>query len=114
MKEVKDLIKKSEKFLNTAQLALNSGDFDSCASRCYYAMFYVSEAVLLLKGLKATSHKGVISLFGEHFIQTDTFDKSLGRILNIMYDKRLVGDYGVGFDIKKDDAKTTLMRAGIS
>jgi len=55
MKEIEDLIKKAKRFLRTAELALNDGDYDSCVSRCYYAMFFMAEAVLLTKGLKASS-----------------------------------------------------------
>ena len=79
MKEIEDLIKKAEKFLNTAENALNIEDYDSCASRCYYAMFFMVEAVLLTKGLSASSHKGVISLFGEHFVKTGILGRELGR-----------------------------------
>ncbi|RLA93522.1 MAG: hypothetical protein DRG69_06965, partial [Deltaproteobacteria bacterium] len=61
MKEIKDLIRKAEKFLTTAEHTLNIGDYDSCVSRCYYAMFFMAEAALLTKGLTASSHKGVIS-----------------------------------------------------
>jgi len=69
MKEIKDFIEKAEKFLKTAEQALSIGDYDPCVSRCYYAMFFMAEAVLFTKNLSASSHKGVISLFGEHFIE---------------------------------------------
>nr|HDO81534.1 HEPN domain-containing protein [Candidatus Bathyarchaeota archaeon] len=42
---------------------------------CYYAMFYSTEAILLTNNLKASSHKGVISLFGGHFIKTGKLDR---------------------------------------
>jgi len=42
-------------------------------------MFYSAEAILLTNDLKAPSHKGVISLFGEHFIKTGKLDKELGK-----------------------------------
>ena len=38
MKEIKDFIEKAEKFLKTAEQALNIGDYDSCVStimRCF-------------------------------------------------------------------------------
>ena len=57
-------------------------------------MFFMAEAALLTKNLCASSHKGVISLFGEHFIKTGIFDRDLGKTLNDAYDKRLIGDYG--------------------
>ena len=108
MKEIHDFIKKAEKFLDTADLTLNTGDYDSCVSRCYYAMFFMTEAVLLTKSLKASSHKGVISLFGEHFVKTRIFERELGKNLNDAYDKRLVGDYGVGFVATEEEAKELL------
>lgn len=72
------------------------------------SMFFVAEAVLLTKCLSSSSHKGVISLFGEHFVKTEIFERSLGRALNDAYDKRLVGDYSVGFKINKEEAKDLL------
>jgi len=111
MKEIKDFIEKAEKFLKTAEQALNIGDYDSCVSRCYYAMFFMAEAALLTKNLSASSHKGVISLFGEHFVKTGIFDRGLGKALNDAYDKRLIGDYGVGFTITEEEARDMLETA---
>lgn len=111
MKEIRDFIEKAEKFLNTAENALNNGDYDSCVSRCYYAMFFMAEAVLLTKDLSASSHKGVITLFGEHFVKTKIFERNLGKALNDAYDKRLVGDYGVGFMVTEQQAQDLLETA---
>jgi len=108
LKEITDFITKAEKFLKTAENALNTGDYDSCVSRCYYAMFFMSEAALLTKSLSASSHKGVISLFGEHFVKTEIFERNLGKALNDAYDRRLVGDYGVGFTVTEQQAKDLL------
>ncbi|HIH70014.1 MAG TPA: HEPN domain-containing protein [Methermicoccus shengliensis] len=67
--------------MTTAENALNIGDYDSCVSRSYYAMFFMGEAVLLTKNLSASSHKGVISLFGEHFVKTGIFEREIERRL---------------------------------
>jgi uncharacterized protein (UPF0332 family) len=109
--EIRDLTEKAGKFLITAQQALNTGDYDSCASRCYYAMFFMAEAALLTKNLSASSHKGVITLFGAHFIKTKILERNLGKALNDAYDKRLVGDYGVGFMVTEQQAKDLLITA---
>ncbi len=111
MKEIRDFIAKAEKFIRTAENALNTGDYDSCVSRCYYAMFFVAEAALLTKNLSVSSHKGVISLFGEHFVKTNILERNLGKALNDAYDKRLVGDYGVGFTVTEQQAKDLLKTA---
>ncbi len=111
MKEIRDLMNKAEKFMGTAEHALSMGDYDSCVSRCYYAMFFMAEAGLLTRGLSASSHKGVISLFGRHFVKTGLFERALGKALNDAYDKRLIGDYGVGFMVTQEEA-TDLLEAG--
>ncbi|KPK76888.1 MAG: hypothetical protein AMJ89_03345 [candidate division Zixibacteria bacterium SM23_73] len=111
MKEIKDFTRKAKKYLNTAEHASNDGDYDSCVSRCYYAMFHMIEVLLLTKGLKASSHKGVLSLFGEHFVKTGIFERELGKALNDAYDKRLIGDYGIGFTIAKEEAQKILETA---
>ncbi len=111
MKEIRDFIQKAEKFLITAEHALKLGDYDSCASRCYYAMFFMVEAVLLTKDLSASSHKGVISLFGEHFVKTGIFEREMGKALNDAYDKRLIGDYGIGFMVSEEEAREMLETA---
>ncbi len=47
MKEIRDFMKKAEKFLATAKHAFDTGDYDSCVSSSYYAMFFMAEAALL-------------------------------------------------------------------
>ena len=47
-------------------------------------MSFMAEAALLTKNLSASSHKGVISLFGEHFIKAGIFDRGLGRHLTML------------------------------
>ena len=44
---------------------LKEGDYESSVSRTYYAMFYCAQAILLTKNLSFSSHKGVISAFGD-------------------------------------------------
>ena len=111
MKEIQDLINKAEMFLFTAEQALKTEDYDSCVSRCYYAMFFMAEAALLTEDMSAFSHKGVITLFGQYFVKTKIFGKNLGRALNDAYDKRLVGDYGVGFTVSEHQAMELLQTA---
>mgnify|MGYP006309728585 CR=1 FL=1 len=108
MKELTDLVEKAGRFLRTAERAASDGDYDSCASRCYYAMFFMAEAALLTKQLQASSHRGIINMFGKHLVKPGIFDKHLGSVLNNAYDKRLVGDYAVGLAITREEAKHLL------
>jgi uncharacterized protein (UPF0332 family) len=58
MKEITDLVSKAGRFLKTAEAALGMGDYDSCASRCYYAMFFLAEAALLTIGTEGFLPQG--------------------------------------------------------
>jgi uncharacterized protein (UPF0332 family) len=108
---IKDLIAKAKKLLHTAESALGLEDYDSCASRCYYAMFFMAQAALLTRELSSSSHRGVISLFGQHFIKTGTIERRLGRTLNDAYDKRLAGDYEARAVVTQDEARALLEAA---
>lgn len=108
MKEIDSLIERARKYLKSAEILLESGDYESSVSRTYYAMFYSAEAMLLTKNLSFSSHGGVISAFGEHFIKTGIFPKDMGRELNRAFEKRQLGDYGHTFVISKDEAKEIL------
>ena len=108
MKEVTALIEKAQRYLKSAELLLQDKDYESSVSRTYYAMFYCAQAVLLTKNLSFSSHKGVISAFGEHFVKTGVFPKEMGRELNRAFEKRQVGDYGYTFVIPNDEAMQIL------
>jgi len=111
VKEVQDFVAKAERFLKSAEHLLALGDYDSCASRCYYAMFLMAEAALMGKGVSASSHRGVISLFGQYFIRTGIFSAELGRVLSRAYDVRLTGDYAVGLSVSREEAENLLEAA---
>jgi uncharacterized protein (UPF0332 family) len=55
-----------------------------------------------------SSHKGVISAFGEHFIKTGIVPKEQGRALNKAFEKRQIGDYDYTFMIAKGEAEEIL------
>lgn len=106
--DIEFLSGKAQMFLRSAEQSMGIGDYDSCASRCYYAMFTMAEAALLTKDLSSSSHKGVISLFGEHFAKTGILESHMGRMLNYAYKKRIIGDYGVSVSVAQDEAEHLL------
>ncbi|MFH1150373.1 MAG: HEPN domain-containing protein [Actinomycetota bacterium] len=108
MSAPEDLTAKAERFIRTAEFALKDGDYDSCVSRCYYAMFFVAEALLAKNGLTSSSHKGVISLFGSRFIKPGVVQPELGKALRKAFDLRQKGDYSTGLVVTRDEAKTCL------
>jgi len=108
VREIKSLVEKAKKYLRSAEMLLKEGDYESSVSRTYYAMFYCAQAVLLTKNLSFSSHKGVISAFGEHFVKTGVFPKEMGRELNRAFEKRQLGDYEYTFVISQIEAEEML------
>ena len=66
------------------------------ASRTYYAVFHAARALLFAIGLEATTHKGVVSLVGEHFVRPGRLSPTLGRLLSRMQRDREDADYVTG------------------
>ena len=59
---------------------------------------------MLTKNLGYSSHKAVISGFGEQFVKVGVFPKELGRELNRAFAKRQLAEYESSFVISKEDA----------
>ena len=74
-------------------------------------MFFVAEAVLATKRLSASSHKGIIRLFGVHFVRTEVFHREMAKALSDAHDKRPIGDYGIGFIVTHAEAADILETA---
>jgi uncharacterized protein (UPF0332 family) len=95
--QIKALVAKGKRSLIAAQRLFELGDYDFAASRAYYAIFYLAEALLLSRGMAFSKHSGVISAFGQHFIKTGLLPAELHAILRDAFDQRNVGDYD--FDV---------------
>ena len=99
MNEIESLIQRAKRALASAELLIREGDLEGAVSRSYYAMFYAAEAILLTKNLNPSSHKGVITLFGEHFVKAGIFPKEMSKRFKNSFDRRLVGDYSFTFEV---------------
>ena len=108
MSEIASLVARAQKYLGSADLLLKARDFESSASRSYYAMFYAAEALLLSKALSFSSHKGVLSGFGLHFVKPGILPAELGRELKRAFSKRQLGDYEYTFTVSESDAEQLL------
>lgn len=109
--DTQKLLDKASRALRAAETLLNGGDADFAAGRAYYAMFYVTEALLHEKDLRSRKHSGVISLFGEAFAKTGVLDAKFHRWLLDAFDKRILADYGVEATLTRDDAAQMITQA---
>ena len=70
---------KAIRSVRASERLLDSGDAEFAASRAYYAMFYVAEALLSERGLRFRKHGGVHAAFGEHFAKSGELDPKYHR-----------------------------------
>lgn len=108
MSEIKSLLERADRYLQSAKLLIEAQDYESAVSRTYYAMFYSAQATLLTKGLSASSHGGVLTVFSREFIKPSILPKSLGREFNRAFQKRQIGDYTHSFSISKEESEQLL------
>ncbi len=108
MTERHGLIRKAEKFLSSARLLVESGDLDSAVSRAYYAAFYVAEALLDALELSFSSHKSVISAYGQEFSKKGRLDSRFHRFLITAFEKRQHADYGIETGLDQQEVNELL------
>ena len=106
--EIDQLLEKAKRSLEAARVLLKRGDEDFAVSRSYYALFYLSEALLLSKGRGFSSHKAVISGIFEHFIKTKELAASFHQTLHRAFDLRQKCDYLSTTEITKEIAMSLL------
>lgn len=87
------LLDRSRQELRAARLLVEEDLTPMAASRAYYALFYIAEALLFEAGLQFSSHSGLQSAFGREFSKTGKLDPKFHRYLLDAYDERQDADY---------------------
>ncbi|MDX2301243.1 MAG: HEPN domain-containing protein [Microscillaceae bacterium] len=96
-------IEKAQTTWQEANLGAENSLWNLCANRLYYAAFYAVTALLLKNGHKTQTHKGVRTLFAQHFIKTEMLSIDLNDLYNELFDKRQAGDYADFTDYTQED-----------
>lgn len=105
------LLKKAERAIQSAKRDLKAADTEASASRAYYAMFYIAEALLFEQGLAFKKHSAVHAAFGKHFAKTGNFDAKYHDWLLKAFENRITSDYEIESSISTKDASVMIERA---
>jgi uncharacterized protein (UPF0332 family) len=109
--ELGAFLEKARESIKGAEVLLAQGLFGFAASRAYYAMSYVAEALLLSKGLSFSKHGQVLAAFGEHFAKPKVLDPKYHRYLLEGYEQRQIGDYEPLEKVSKGAAESLIEKA---
>lgn len=104
--EIQALIEKANESLEVARDLVRDGHYDFAASRAYYAMFYVAEALLADLGQSYSKHSAVIAAFGREYSKTKMLDAKFHKWLISAQNFRNIGDYGIEAHVSKEQSKS--------
>jgi uncharacterized protein (UPF0332 family) len=102
------VIRKAKENLDAAELLIQQGFVEIAASRAYYAMFYLTEALLMRKGLHFSSHSAVIAAFGKEYAKTGELDAKFHQNLIKAQAIRQISDYGYNEPLPKNDVEIVI------
>lgn len=77
--------------------------WDNIANRLYYAIFHAVSALLINDGHSVNTHKGVVVLFGQHYVRTGVFDMGDGKLYSQLQTMREKGDYNCAYQTSEDE-----------
>lgn len=69
------------------------GYYNTAVNRLYYACYYAAVALLVKHHLSTSTHAGVKTMLGMHFVSKGLITKESGRAFTTLYDSRQHGDY---------------------
>ena len=86
---VKDLIEyrlhRSVETLEEADYNAKGGYYNAAINRLYYACFYAASALMLANNLETSTHKGIKTMLGLHFVRSGKLDIRYGRIYQQLF-----------------------------
>ena len=90
---VKYRLEKSLRTYNESVGSIANGYVETAANRLYYAAYYAVSALLVSYKYEASTHNGVIQMFGKAFIKSKVLERRYGTIFNQLFSLRMTGDY---------------------
>lgn len=109
--KVEALLKKAQKFLRSAAVMIELEDFDSTASRAYFAMFFAAQAALLQDTQALSSRQGIRSAFISRFVERGPLPERAANALQRASELQEMGDYAYDFAVSAEDAEFILSEA---
>lgn len=91
--EVTSLREKAQRSLAAARKLHENGDYDFSVSRSYYSLFYIIEALLLIKNKTFSKHSSVISGFYHEYVENGPMELKYHAMIQRAFDLRNKGDY---------------------
>lgn len=86
-------MERADETMEEVGILAERGHYNAAVNRLYYACFYATQALLLKHHIAATTHAGVKSMLGLHFISKGVISIDHGKTFNTLFEKRHSSDY---------------------
>ena len=86
-------MERADETLQEAGLLAKEGYYNAAFNRLYYACFYATLALLVKHGITTSTHAGVKTMLGLHFVSKGLLDKEQGKTFSRLFEIRHSGDY---------------------
>ncbi len=90
---IKYRIKRAHETMEEVVVLSDIGHYNAAVNRLYYACFYAAQALLLKHHISATTHAGVKTMLGLHFVSKGILSVENGKTFNTLFEKRHSSDY---------------------
>lgn len=90
---VKYRLERAKETLSEAELLAKESYYNAAANRLYYACFYAASALLINNGITSSSHAGVKTMLGLHFVSKGLLSIEQGKTFSRLFEIRHSSDY---------------------
>jgi uncharacterized protein (UPF0332 family) len=109
--EIQQHFRKAADCVEDSQILLDNDRPAAAVARSYYAMFHAATAVLAVKGIKRSSHHGILSAFGEYLVKPGMIKPEFHSYLREAFELRQQTDYEPIANVEAKKARELLDNA---
>lgn len=99
---VKRELEKAQKTFDDMEFCAREGKWEAATNRLNYALFHAMSSLLICDGYNVKSHRGVLAMFGEHYVRTGIFERKDGSLLSDLVIMRDNADYNCFFEADRE------------
>lgn len=99
---ISNKLKKAQAVLLQIQSLISFNFHDVSVNRMYYACFYCSQALVAVHDAYPKSHKGLLTLFQQHYVKEQKFPLALAYFYQDIFHQRQMADYSDEFVIDQE------------
>ena len=90
---IKYRIERANETIQESKLLAKEGYYNAAVNRLYYACFYASLALLAANNMPTSTHAGVKTMLGLHFVSKGVLANEHGKTFSRLFEIRHSGDY---------------------